>query len=499
MPNKSQNHRISLPFQLLKTFTERELTNFEKLLSSGYLSANENLTKLLKILKKLALHHSGFSPDLQRAAYQALYDKESIGEQLQAPQSKKLNRLMNELLNAAEKFLMFEELKATDEYDTMILYPKLIDRNQLILYSKRIKTTEKKLSKEEKQGVEYHNQCYYIQREKARILFLNNSLAKGDNYDELQYHLDTKYLLEKLNFHLLKVTAQKIYPNKKFDLSPFKTLKGLFNLPQYIANPLVSLSLLNIDLLKMENDSTFKALFNKILNEVSTVPPAFLKPFYTNLTNYCVWQEEKGRLEFTTHLYEIYNDMHKLNLLIRDDAIDVGLLKNVITIACRIEKSEWAKDKLSYYIDFTPKAIRNDVFLYNNAIILFGKHKYAEALDLLIKVRKIDHIHDLGLRMVQLQCFYEIDLSFEQETQQLIISFEAHLKGNNKMLENRKPAYLNFFTIFKNLYKFKDIPNNRSRRKKIMKTLPKIKEELLQYDLIREKKWLLCKIEELED
>lgn len=132
MPNKSRNHRISLPFQLLKTFTEKELINFEKLLDSGYLSANDILSTLLSVLKKNALHHTSFTPSLQHDVYKVLFEKENIGDALKAPQSKKLNRLMNELINAAEKFLMFEDLKNTDKYDAVMLYPKLVDRNQLL-------------------------------------------------------------------------------------------------------------------------------------------------------------------------------------------------------------------------------------------------------------------------------------------------------------------------------------------------------------------------------
>jgi len=64
---------------------------------------------------------------------------------------------MNELLNAAEKFLMFEKIKQTNEYDTTFLFTELIDRKQILLYSRRIKAAEKKLNLQKKRGVDYHN------------------------------------------------------------------------------------------------------------------------------------------------------------------------------------------------------------------------------------------------------------------------------------------------------------------------------------------------------
>jgi len=81
MSNKSRNHRVSLPFQLLKTFTEKEFINFKKLLSSGYLSANESLYQLLSILKKQALHLTSFTPTLQLDVYKALCTQENTGEE----------------------------------------------------------------------------------------------------------------------------------------------------------------------------------------------------------------------------------------------------------------------------------------------------------------------------------------------------------------------------------------------------------------------------------
>jgi len=356
---------------------------------------------------------------------------------------------------------------------------------------------EKKLSNVKKRGTEYYNQCYHIQREKARLLFIENNLVKKDNYDKLQYYLDVKYILEQLSFYLLKITTLKIYAHKKFDLSSFHTLKKLINLPQHLDNPLIRLSLLNIDLVEKENDKTFKALLSK-LETANNVPISYLKPFYTNLTNYCVWQQANGRLEFTQYLYEIYNGMHEYNLLLMRDAIDIGLLKNIIINACRVSEFDWAKEKLAYYRKYIPKNIRNDVFKYNNGIIAFHQKKYSDALYLLVRVKKIDDTYDLGLRMVQLQCFYETDLGYEISTQQMISSLKKFIKENKKLVNRQKTAYFNFIFIFNKLYKFRNLPNSRNRQNIINKRLPKIKERLLQYDLIREKKWLLSKIEILE-
>lgn len=490
---------MSKPFQLLKSFTKEELDNFQKLLDSGYLATNKRLSKLLKILRRQALLHERLSPTLEQMAYQKLTGNENIGEFLNKSQYKKLNRAMNDLLKAAEKFLMFEKIKFADEFEAAILFPELIERKQTGLLGIRLKKAEEKLNDIEMQGVEYHQQYHQIQGIKANLLFINNKLRNTDNYDDLQYHLDVKYILEQLNLHLLKITVLKIYDHKKFDLSSFQALKELINLPKYLGNPLISLSMLNIDLVEKGDDSTFEALLKYVINKTNKVPDAFLRPFYANLTNYCVWQEDKGRIKFTSFLFDIFNDRHKRNLLKSNDAINIGLLKNIITTACRVKKIEWAKDKLNIYIGYVSKTVRKDVLQYNSGIITFHQKQYADALALLTKTNKIDYKHDLGFRIVQIQCFYETDLFYETSTVQLVKSLKAYIKDTKKLVERQRAAYRNFATIYMHLYKFKNIPDKRAKRNAIKKELPEIKKALAQMDLIKEKIWLRSKIEQLEN
>jgi len=499
MPIKSPGSRISLPFQLLKSFTEKELNHFEKLINSGYLSAKQGLDLLLKSLKRHALHHDNFTPQLQCTVYGSLYSQEKTDTVLNDKQKKKLSKAMTNLLTLAEKFLMFEKIKGTDDHDSTLLFPELIDRKQLLLYSRRVKATEKKLSQEKKPSADHYTKNYLIQAEKARLYYITNALVKEDNYDEYQYYLDVKYILEKLNLHLMKITVLNIYADRKFDLSPYKAIKKLLKLPQYFNNTLIYLSLLNIELVQKDDDNTFFTLLDEIVTQADKVPANNLKRFYSNLSNYCIRQEAKGRLEFTKYLFEIYNYMDKGKLLLKNDSIDVRLLKNLITYACRVNEFDWAYNKLAFYIEYVSKDVRNDVFTYNRGVITFNQQNYTDTLSLLAKVKKIDHTYDLGLRMIQLQCFYETDYCYEESTQQMINSLKAFVKENKKLVKKQKTAYLNFLFVFNKLYKLKDTPDKLSLQSIIDKVLPEVKKRLFEYDLIREKKWLLHKIKILEN
>jgi len=499
MPNKSQINRISLPFQLLKTFTEKELISFEKLLASGYLSSNKNLSALLKILKKQALHHKSFIPQLQYDVYKTLFDKEKIGGELQKLQSNKLNRLINDLGKLAEKFLMFERIKDTDKHNTVLLFPELNDRKQSLLYEKHLRAIEKKLSAIKKRGVEYHNECYNIQKEKGEMLFRNNALVNEDNYDVIQYHTDIKFLLEKLQYHLAEITIQSGYPNKVFDFSSYEACKALFNLPQYQENPLIQLYLLNIDLVEKADNDTYNLLFDALQQYQDIIPRSFLEPFYVNLNNYCAFQIAKGKFEFYKKLMTTYEVMHSNNLLAKNNIIDVAVLKNVVTIGCRLKEFDWANKILEENIGYVSDDIRESVFHYNKGVIEFSIHNYGSAQENFLRVGKIDEFHSIDQRVALLQCFYEIDKHYEFYTEQMIDSFRIFLTTTKKLTRANEVSYKNFISHFKKLYNFKKFASKYEKSLKIKKTIPSIIVSIKNEQLVWQREWLLTKAETLKN
>lgn len=496
--NKTPNTRLVLCVELLKSFTKNELNRFFSFINSPYFNTTNKLCLLFKAVRMYALDEPKFTDDLQLKVYQRVFGKAKKQISIDALQKKNLNKLLNKLLVLAEEFLVVEELKNNQESKQELLFPALIKRKQMVLYNRRLKGIQKDLENEKKQGVKYHTQQFNLQKHKQRLLYDEDKLAKEDNYNELQYHLDVKYLLEKLQYHLAKITVQKVFTGKKLDLTPFEAIQELLELPNYKENPLIELYRLNINLVERDDDETYFALFTKLKTHLDTIPSSFLKPFYTNLTNYCTMQILRGRSEFGKNLFQIYQDMHAGNLLVREDSMSIGLLKNAITLGCQVKAYTWANEILDHCIPYVKSNIRKSVLNYNKGIIMFNQQKYDKALSFLKEVSKIDDTHDIGLRVVILQCFYETDNNYELSTQQAIESVKAYFVNNKKLKEENRLTYINFINVFNQLYKIKDFPNKREKKKKIKSTLSRIKENIISKKAMRARQWLLIKINELE-
>lgn len=497
--HKSQKTRLIVSLELLKTFTENELVNFDDYINCNYHNTNKKLCLLFKKLRQYALKTDSFSDEVQLKIYQDVIGKAKNQKVLNTVQKKDLNKGMNHLLNLAESFLMVEQLKQKESKQYELLFPQLINRKQMVLYNRRLKTKLKEIEVNSKRGIDYHMAQYNLQVLKAEVLFLGNKMTKEDDYDTLQYYLDSKYIIEKLKFHLAKITLLKRATNKRFDLAPYKAIQSLIKLDQYKSNPLIHLYLLNIDLVEKSDDNSFQLLIDKINQQQELIPTRVLKTFYINLTSYCADQITKGRLNFYDESFSIYKKMHQFGILTSANVMPVRLLKNIITIACRVEAFNWAKDILIHYIDNITKDVRNSVLQYNLGIIEFNQQNYSNALIHFNQVLKIDDTHDIGIRISRLKCFYEIDQYYEITTQKIIDNIKVYFCNNKKLTETEKTAHLNFISAFNKLYKFKhDVLKIHRKDQKIKKAFTDIKQVIYESQTVKEKQWLTDKMKALQ-
>lgn len=511
MKEKGQSHRISHPFMLFKQLSQNELKQFEKLINCGYFknekSIGSDIKNLIALIRSLKKHRKaqGFTESVKQAVYCDVFGEVNSDCSLNHLQKKDLSKMMNKLLLTAEKFLMFEKIKNTTEYDAVLLYPQLIKRKHFLLLKRKINAAEKGLEKETKRGVQYHTQRFEIERIKEEQSHTDGNFAKLDNYDDLQRHIDTKYLLQKLQYHLAKITLINTQ-NKAFYLEPYKKLKDLLTIEEYEENSLIKLYLLNIQLIEENNknkNEMFLKLFKLLEEEENSIPENFLKPFLTNLANYCSFQiNNKGDLNYFKYQFEILKAMDNAKLLVKNEGINIGLLKNIITVACRRNEFNWARKKLMEYEKYIPKKVRKSVLAYNNLIIDFNQKKFNKVVDYFRKrgrgeIEKIDDKHEISARIIELQYHFEKDIIAENNTYCKIASLTAKIneykktKPHRKLIKRRKDSYLNFIRIFRRIYNLKN-PDCEAN-------ISKVKDSFEEKDSIWEKQWLLDKINELEN
>jgi len=483
-----QKSRVYLSIQLLKKFTKKELEGLAYFVENKYFNTDKDLTGLLKNLKKYAINKDKFSSGIQFKVYKDVFGGISTGQkELDKKQKDYLTNKLNALLRLAEQFLMIDALKEKEQYKFDLLYPKLIDKKQIRLYNRHLNRDTKRLEAEKKQGVDYHTRQYKLQEIKLQYFFREGLITEENNFDELQYHLDIYYLLDKLNHYLVQVTIQSnLTDNASFDFSSFESIKPLLNLPQYSSHPLIQLYLLNIELVEKRDAAIFQKVLKNLNEQNEYIPHNYLKIFYSNLSNYCAIQITSGRVEYHNNAFEVYQVMHNNDLLLNNEFIDLKLLKNVITTSCIVKDFEWATKILEIYKMFIHESIRESAYNYNMGLIAFNQKKYAEAHSYFANVEKIDLTHEINVRVLLLKCIFEKEEYFNEATFQSILSTKVYFKRNSNLKDFEKKGYINFVTVLIELYKYKLKESNKS--------ITDIKAKLDTMSYIKDQIWLSEKI-----
>ncbi len=489
---KTQKHKPILCLELLKTFSRKEMERLSYLAHCQYFNTDKYVVKLLDVLKKYNLENITVNDEFQRTIYGKIFPDLSRPQgELTKNEGSQLNRKMNSLLRLAEKFLVMESLEEHTTANNELIYPQLIKRRQSLLFNRHVNKVQKTQNSQTIYGIDFYEHQYKLEN---NIINYHDSMNQNPNLTNvanLERYLDIYYLLYKLEIHLGVLSILRASKGKEYDFSPMSTINDLLALPQYAQHPLIAVYQANINLEKEGTDKAYFYLLELLDKHENEIEPNRLRSFYTNATNYCIGQIRMGNQAYNQHLFNLYKTMHDKNLLIDNGVVPIQILKNIIIMACREKAFEWAEMLVRHYEEFIPLSIRESVCHFNYGAIAFHQKKYELAHDRFIQVNKINLNYDINTRVLLIKCLYEKEKMYNEYTMTAFRSAESFFKNNKELPQQRKKAYKNFIQILINLY--------RIRHKEGKRTIAWLKEKLEQQEVISDKRWLLEKIEGLEN
>ncbi len=485
-------NRPFLCIELLNTFSENEIADMLHFVSCPCFNKDESIGRLLEALKKYALNEKEFGENERSRVYEKTFINKSPPEKgLNKNQRSLLNVKMNTLTSLAEQFLAMQAVKENKSYRCELLYNTLLKRQQYRLLNKHLKKHKKELVQQEEKDTTYY--AHQSKLEQVTFDYLNHSgqLRKEDNLPELICSLDMHYLLNKLELQLTALSMRHIPGKQVYDLSSMTAMTALLDLPQYAEHPQIILYRACIVLMETKSEEAYFDVLNLLEQYEPLVPLSMLKGFYTVAINHCATQIGFGKLAYFQTMFDLYKLMDAKNLLIENGFISRSNLKNVVTMACRVEEFAWAKEAIERYRPHLRKAVRDSVCDFLLGVIAFHQKDYETAHNKFRQVGKIDKTYDINARLLILKCLYEKEIDYNS-TMQTFRSAQRYFKDNKVLPTKTKKRYVNFIKILIKIYHFRDDVNGTKAK------LERIKEELNTQKVNCDKRWLLEKIEELE-
>lgn len=452
---------------LLKSFTKEEFKDLSAFIE--YTKVKDN-TQTLKLFLYLYKYYPTYEEKFieKERVYRKLYADKKYDEN-------KLAKIMTDLTKIIEEFIITRQSKS-NELANKIQLLKFYNKNDLQKYYIQ-------LEKEIKVLLNEHPLCVMktMYEYEYKIISLVHSIKKdirNPDYQSLYNCVHEFYEIQKLRWYNLNYTS----------MMPELVVMDKNEL---LNNNLYKLHYLIYKLFNEKNEDYFTEILSILSSDDINIEKIEKNEIYWVLVSYALENVNQGFINHYDNLFNIYDIIDKNNSFLNmSNHIDVASYKNYITVSLKLKKIENALYFLEKYKDNIPLEIKNEIYNFNKALILFEKKEYSTVIDLLMFCKFSDVFYKLNQRRLIIKTYYELlktDNTYYSIIEDAIVAFKKYLLSIKDVPES-------YIVLNKNFLKFLDKLLSRSKLSKIEITKQLIK--LKETTHVTERNWLEEKMNE---
>ena len=475
-------HNNSL-IKLLRSFSPKEISDFNDFLLSPYFNKKKSVIKLFDIIKK---YYPEFADT--EISKKKIHEKLFPGKDFN---DTNLRVLVHNLYELAKKFISYKYFENNKiEYD-FSRFMGLMDKQQFGILDKIINSLKTDLEKNIIIADDHNYYRFRIEYENIFFHSVSNSglfekfLEKVD-FEKTFYFLSSFFYIKTMRLYINILNLKLIY-KKEIRTDDFENIISLFDKSIITKNPTAEIFYCIIKLFEEGDQDKFYFRIKEILIQIkSTLHADDLNEIYINLTNYCNRKITAGNIKFRKEKFEIYKEENELKLYNLNGYMPVVYYKNLVILALSLKEYGWIKDFIRDYKSELPADSMDDFYNYCMALYEFDMKNFEGSLEYLSKIKLNELYLKYDSKILQLMIYFETG-----EEESLISSLEAyrHFLSNNKLLpENKKELYTNFYRYFSRIFS--------AKIKKDKTELGRIRMSITPDIMIYNKDWLIRKINE---
>ena len=424
--------------KILSTFSEDELTRFDRFVQSPYFNSRQQIRDLFTLVNQNRSDPDYGKLDLWKELFPEKSKNVSLKEDAERKKADKhVRKLLSDLAKLAEEFLEIEGLKKDRFGSHKYLQSELALRN-LDNYYEANQTAHKKSLKTDPASP-FHN--FELERDEYGFLISRNLRPSSINLESVLRSLEEAYLINKLKYaceiqvYYRMVKMEKDIPHIHIDVE---------NLPE--GNPLLDCYLSLFQLLtEQPGKPGQKKLFLKIreqLNEYSDqFPFSEARNIYNSLQNYCVYELNQGKNRdfYLQRVFEIAKDHSR-----KEGEITPLAFKNVIKFALNLGLMEEALKLVEELAQKISKPNREEAVNMNYAQVYYHLKDYSKCRRYISKLNLNDNFYAIDARTLEWKSWVE---SGEPDSLEYALSRInnniRYLNRNSTMPQVRKTPMLN--------------------------------------------------------
>ncbi len=434
--------------KLLCAFSSKEVIGFRSFINSPYFNKNKKIRQLGDYI--LDLH-----PDFQqknidkKTVYELIYKNEKFSET-------RINNLTSDLFQLALNFLAQEKYARQKNEISINLMSELLRKEQYPELVRASKKFSRSLDQTPVKDANYHLNQYFL-NSLQDTHFLQQSSRKADpNLQLKSNNLDLFYFASKLKI-ACDMTSRNIVVDAGYNCKHLHYLleqiddnKSIFEkVPAVYIYTKILKTLIEEDL-----ESHFHELKQLLSENLLTFEQEELADMYDYVLNYCIKKINSGKSGFYEEVFELYKLLLENEIIFNNGILSQWDFKNILSTGLRFNNFEWVGNFLEQYKTRLPEQVRENAYSYGRAYLHFMKKEYKNALQLIHQVEFTDPSYHIGVKMIQLKSYYE--LNEIEPFFALVEAFKIYIFRNKQLSPYRKQANKNLLQIASKIFKLKN-------------------------------------------
>lgn len=477
-------------FLLIDSFSDHDIKEFKKLITSNFFSNGRNykglLNLILKIKKKKLKEYTSDQ------FYSDLFPDKKFSVQT-------LDNRMSELFKLAEEYLIIKTLRENKAERNKILLLAFYNQKSSRFFEKQYSRTKKLITSEPESDNKYFSLSFI---DRLNISYSNEKVISENtytNYYEHSQYITALFLKNLFDFGFEFIQQEQT--NRTFDFNIVNEFLKSIEISPSIINKLQSsdrsifkIVIMEFYFYKMfktpeEIDNYFEG--RKLFVELSdSLDENYKISLYKKLTNYCILRQNQGIKKFQKELFDLYNEQLKLGHFPENKkAFPSTTFRNYVLIGIIVKRIKWTEDFIKKYSEYLPEDNRDDEIKLSYSKLFFSSKHYKKSLECLTSFKGQNYMHYCDASILKLCTYYETE-KFEEAFSEMD-KLKHYLRNHSEVPEIHREYFLNFLKIYLLLIKIKTGVNN--------KDLTELENQINKKKLRSREHWLREKISELKN
>lgn len=399
--------------KILTLFNLKERKSFLRYVSSPYFNTNQRLVDLLEYIYKFAPDFTNDKLSIKHA-FHHVFKKDPFNERI-------ITRLISKLFKLMEDFIILNKGNQNAIKQQLLLLDYYFEHQQGTFFE----SGYKKIIDQNNAGL-IRDAGYFQNQYEVEILNIKQLVRVDKREHPIDFKsairvLDIQYWIKKLYLLCSQVNHQRIVKNDKYNGAEVDYVLKFLNGHSLLEVPTIKVWYGSLKLLHTTNIENYTSLKSLLSENYQYFDPNEVEKFYSVLINCVVTLFSRGKPSLEEY-FNLFSDQIEKGFIYYNGYILPQVLKNVITVALRLNKYEWAE---SFLKSNKEKIHSNEVYSWNLSALLYEKGDWEQALDLLTETKYDDIFYQLSTKRLLIKIYYK--LGYEELLHSFINTFRVFI------------------------------------------------------------------------